>query len=89
MAKAKTRAERIVEYLTALGCTEVPCKSRKYRQFTRMAGSSRPGFYFVGRAGAWRAGMSATTSVSLDADKILGLGGQTAREDVDNRPPRP
>jgi hypothetical protein len=58
----KTLTDRVVRFLVeAIKMKEVPSRS-KYRQFS----SPRPGrFYFVGKAGAVRAGRTASDSVSI------------------------
>ena len=56
----KTLADRVVRFLVeGLRMQEAPSRS-KYRQFTKNGGN-----YFVGKAGAVRAGRSASDSVSL------------------------
>lgn len=79
---AMTMQERYAERLAALGETEVPSKSRKYRTFTRRKG----GFYFLGRNGAVRYGRSSSRSLAAsDGFKALLLAfvaGNTAGEEV-------
>ena len=55
-------SEKIIEHLLQKGCKEIPCKSKKYRRFTR---PDRNDFYFVGKAGALRAGKIVSKSISL------------------------
>jgi hypothetical protein len=62
MAKL-TNAQKMVENLLKLGCKEVPCRSGKYRQFTRFDKEGE--FFFVGVKGALRAGKVATKSITL------------------------
>jgi len=59
----KTLTDRIVRFLTeGLHCVEIRSKS-KYRQFSR---SIDPlSYYFIGKAGAVRAGKNASNSISL------------------------
>jgi hypothetical protein len=56
-----TYAERLAAGLVQIGFHEVPSKSKKYREF------NQPGFrkYFIGKAGALRAGDSASGSWSM------------------------
>jgi len=53
--------DRVIRFLTeGLHCIETPCRSGKYRQFNK--GDRH---YFAGKAGAVRAGNSASNSVSI------------------------
>jgi hypothetical protein len=61
--KTKHLHDMVIEAILKRGAIEVPSKTRKYRTFTRPAAD---GFYFVGKAGALRAGKSASNSVSLE-----------------------
>ena len=56
----KSLTDRVVRFLVeGLGMTEAPSRSR-YRHFTKESRN-----YFIGKAGAVRAGRSASDSVSL------------------------
>ena len=64
--------EEIIKGLLALGCEELECKSRKYRQFTRSVSNYegdprlvRSTFYFVGKAGALRVGPCASRDAGI------------------------
>lgn len=60
----KTLTDRVVRFLVeGMGKMELPSKNR-YRKFTT---SSPESFYWVGNAGAVRAGRCASDSVSLTA----------------------
>jgi len=59
-----TKQDTIARFLTLKGYQEGPCKSRKYRQFTK------PDYhwsYFLGKAGAVRKGKTASSSISVSA----------------------
>ena len=66
--KHETKAERLARALMAMGCIEIPSKTRKYRTFLRkyVTAAGKPTYYFVGKMGALRAGTCATKSVSLE-----------------------
>lgn len=55
------KSEKVINLLLEKGCKEIVSKS-KYRQFTR---PGRDDFYFVGKAGALRAGKIASNTISL------------------------
>ena len=57
------KSEQVVQSLLAKGCRELPSPSRKYRKFTHPRGPDI--FYFIGKAGALRAGKNASSSISL------------------------
>jgi len=62
----QTRAEKLVEYLTQVrGYKEVPCRSRKYREFVH---PEMRNHRFIGKAGACRIGQTASKSSSLPID---------------------
>jgi len=66
----KTKEEKIIEGLLERECKEIPCKSRKYRQFLRQGlkdatGQEMESFYFVGRNGALRVGKNISNSFSI------------------------
>jgi len=64
--RPKTLTDRVIRFLTeGLHKKELPSKN-KYRKFT---GSSEQSFYWVGKAGAVRAGKSPSNSTSL-TDRI-------------------
>ena len=64
--RPKTLTDRVIRFLTVgLHKQEFPSKNR-YRKFT---GSSDESFYWVGKAGAVRAGKSPSNSISL-TDRI-------------------
>ena len=60
--RPKTLTDRVIRFLTeGFHKKEFPSKN-KYRKFT---GSSDESFYWVGKAGALRAGKSVSNSISL------------------------
>lgn len=59
--KSPTYAERLAAGLIAMGFKEVPSKSKKYREFRQEKFRN----YYVGKAGALRAGDSASGSWSM------------------------
>ena len=69
---ASKKRQKVIDYLRDKGCSEVPCRSGKYRQFKR-ANQTDDKYYFVSRNGALRMGTSASNSISITAyvDKIL------------------
>jgi len=61
MAK-KTKTEKIIDIIMSRGCVEViPSKSRKYRQFSILASKE---FYWIGKAGACRRGLTSSSSMA-------------------------
>jgi hypothetical protein len=65
--KKETKQQRVVRALLAAGSSEVAATSRKYRQFTRLSIGEHYSYYFVGKAGALRAGSCASKSISLES----------------------
>ncbi len=61
-----SKTQSIIDALLKMGSVERPSKSSKYRTFTnpRRIGE----FFFVGRAGAFRAGRASSKSISLAAN---------------------
>lgn len=58
-----TKRDKVIDYLTKKGSKELPCRSSKYRQFTK---PEKEGiFYFVGKKGALRTGRCSSKSISL------------------------
>ncbi len=65
-----TMQEKFAAALVARGEAEVPSKSRKYRTFTRTYNGQRIGYFFLGKAGAVRVGVRASSSAAVsDAGK--------------------
>lgn len=58
-----TQQQALMAALEARGCRPVPCNSRKYLAYSR---PDADGYYFVGKAGALRAGINVTHSISLE-----------------------
>lgn len=57
------KSEKIITILMDRGCTEViPSKSRKYRQFDIINSNE---FYWIGRNGACRRGLTSSKSFAI------------------------
>lgn len=80
MAK-QTLQQRIIEALETLGCRRVEGKSTRYIVMTRLQGE---GFYFIGKNGAFRAGRTVTSSMSLQGiisiDKLFAAAERKRQE---------
>ncbi len=72
-----SKTQSIIDALLKMGSVERPSKSRKYRTFTnpRRIGE----FFFVGRAGAFRAGRASSKSISLatTVDRMIAAASKT------------
>ena len=62
MAKRKTITEKLVEYVTLCGYSEIPGKSGKYRTFNK---KDMPFKVFIGKKGAFRRGRISSKSRSV------------------------
>lgn len=80
MAK-QTLQQRIIDALETLGCRRVEGKTTRYVVLTKMRDE---GFYFVGKNGAFRAGRTVTSSMSLQGiisiDKLFAAAERKRQE---------
>jgi hypothetical protein len=66
-----TLREQLVDALKTLGFVEVKSKSKKY--VAMQSPNGQGSIYFVGKCGALRCGKNSSSSISIDAQKVLCL----------------
>ena len=72
-----SKTQKIIDAILKMGAVERPSKSGKYRTFTNPRRNGE--FFFVGKAGALRAGRASSKSISLESmvGRLIAAASQT------------